>query len=124
MEVRYKVSEYRELAKEVCLLTNELKQLSDIICSRELYEDYTTQSNATCSAIDIIDKLKNFLVQMNFLTCNVAQDLQEKENEINDNIFSDDVDFVSGDTVELCNSEEGNSELLETSESEDVQEGN
>lgn len=124
MEVRYKVSEYRELAKEVCLLTNELKQLSDIICSRELYEDYTTQSNATCSAIDIIDKLKNFLVQMNFLTCNVAQDLQEKENEIDDNIFSDDVDFVSGDTVELYNSEEGNSELLETSESEDVQEGN
>lgn len=129
MEVAYTHREYRELAKEVCFLVNDLRQLSDIICSKELFNELTTQANATCSAIGIVDQLKNYLVQMNFLTCNAASGL--KEGEVDAGLLEygrmDNIDTSScstGDSMELHNTPEGSDTILEDSQTGPFEEGN
>ena len=128
MEVAYTHNEYRELAKEVCFLTNDLKQLTDIICSKELFGDTNSQANATCSAIAIVDRLKNFLVQMNFITCNAVAYGKENDNvgllERRGNNDSNTVDNIVGDSMELHNVTEGNSTVLEDSQTGPFEEGN
>lgn len=129
MEVAYTHKEYRELAKEVCFLVNDLRQLSDIICSKELFNELTTQANATCSAIGIVDQLKNYLVQMNFLTCNAASGL--KEGEVDAGLLeygrmdnNDTSSCDAGDNMELHNVTEGNNTVLEDSQTGPFEEGN
>lgn len=129
MEVAYTHNDYREMAKEVCFLTNDLKQLTDVICSKELFSDTNTQANATCSAIAVVDRLKNFLVQMNFITCNAVA--VGKENEENVGLLerrgdsdSNIIDNNAGDDMELHNVAEGNSGILEDSQTGNVEEGN
>lgn len=129
MEVAYTHREYRELAKEVCFLVNDLRQLSDIICSKELFNELTTQANATCSAIGIVDQLKNYLVQMNFLTCNAASGL--KEGEVDAGLLeygrmdnNDTSSCDAGDNMELHNVTEGNNTVLEDSQTGPFEEGN
>lgn len=129
MEVAYTHREYRELAKEVCFLVNDLRQLSDIICSKELFNELTTQANATCSAIGIVDQLKNYLVQMNFLTCNAASGL--KEGEVDAGLLecgrmdnNDTPSCDAGDNMELHNVTEGNNTVLEDSQTGPFEEGN
>lgn len=129
MEVAYTHREYRELAKEVCFLVNDLRQLSDIICSKELFDELTTQANATCSAIGIVDQLKNYLVQMNFLTCNAASGL--KEGEVDAGLLeygrmdnNDTSSCDAGDNMELHNVTEGDNTVLEDSQTGPFEEGN
>lgn len=129
MEVAYTHREYRELAKEVCFLVNDLRQLSDIICSKELFDELTTQANATCSAIGIVDQLKNYLVQMNFLTCNAASGL--KEGEVDAGLIeygrmdnNDTSSCDARDNMELHNVTEGDSTVLEDSQTGPFEEGN
>lgn len=129
MEVAYTHREYRELAKEVCFLVNDLRQLSDIICSKELFDELTTQANATCSAIGIVDQLKNYLVQMNFLTCNAASGL--KEGEVDAGLIeygrmdnNDTSSCDTGDNMELHNVTEGDNTVLEDSQTGPFEEGN
>lgn len=129
MEVAYTHREYRELAKEVCFLVNDLRQLSDIICSKELFDELTTQANATCSAIGIVDQLKNYLVQMNFLTCNAASGL--KEGEVDAGLIeygrmdnNDTSSCDAGDNMELHNVTEGDNTVLEDSQTGPFEEGN
>lgn len=129
MEVAYTHREYRELAKEVCFLVNDLRQLSDIICSKELFDELTTQANATCSAIGIVDQLKNYLVQMNFLTCNAASGL--KEGEVDAGLLeygrmdnNDTPSCDTGDNMELHNVTEGDNTVLEDSQTGPFEEGN
>lgn len=129
MEVAYTHREYRELAKEVCFLVNDLRQLSDIICSKELFNELTTQANATCSAIGIVDQLKNYLVQMNFLTCNAASGL--KEGEVDAGLLeygrmdnNDTSSCDAGDNMELHNVTEGDNTVLEDSQTGPFEEGN
>lgn len=130
MEISYTHKEYRELAKEVCFIVNDIRQLSDIICSAELFSDVNTQANATCRAISLVDQLKNYLVQMNFLTCNAASNLvRGGDNNVGliergtvDNSNNDDTHI--GNTVELHSSENGSEQLLENSKTGNVEEGN
>ena len=128
MEVAYTHNEYRELAKEVCFLTNDLKQLTDIICSKELFGDTNSQANATCSAIAIVDRLKNFLVQMNFITCNAVAYGKENDNlgllERRGDSDSNTIDDIVGDSMELHNVTEGDSTVLEDSQTGPFEEGN
>lgn len=127
MEVMYTNEDYKEMQKEVCYIMNDLKQLTDTICSSQYWNDFTLQANATCSAQALCDRLKNFLVQMNFITCNVASGGGVK----NDSLFdfgadnnSDTVDNSTGDNMELLDAEEGNKAVLEDSKTESVEEGN
>lgn len=68
---------------------SDLKQLTDSIVSNDLWNDFEYQSNATCKAISEIDLLKNYLVQMNFITYNVAIKEVRSDNT-DDNTRSDD----------------------------------
>ena len=117
--------------KKIIPKTNDddLRQLSDIICSKELFNELTTQANATCSAIGIVDQLKNYLVQMNFLTCNAASGL--KEGEVDAGLLecgrmdnNDTPSCDAGDNMELHNVTEGNNTVLEDSQTGPFEEGN
>lgn len=127
MEVRYTNNDYKEMQKEVCYLMNDLKQLTDTICSSQYWNDFVLQANATCSAQAICDKLKCFLVQMNFITCNVANSEEVQNDKIFDFGASDNNDTTScsvGDNMELYNVEEGSEPILQDSKTEYVEKGN
>lgn len=114
MEVAYTKDEYKQMQKEVCYLVNEIKQRTDTICSSQDWNDFTLQANLTCEVQAMCDMLKNYLVQMNFITCNVAMrgGVNNEYRDINNN---DALGDFFGDNMELHESEEVNSELLETS---------
>lgn len=126
MEVLYTNNDYREMQKEVCYIMNDLKQLTDDVCSSQLWNEFTLQANATCSAIALCDRLKNFLVQMNFITCNVANSGGVKNDSLFDfgaDMDSNTTDNSTGDSVEVLDVEEGSRTVLENSKTGDVQEG-
>ena len=127
MQVMYTNEDYKEMQKEVCYIMNDLKQMTDTICSAQYWNDFTLQANATCSAQALCDRLKNFLVQMNFITCNVANSGGVKNDSLFDFGTDNNSNIVSGnagDDMELYSTEEGSSTILEDGKTEYVQEGN
>lgn len=117
MEVVYTKEEYNALQKELCYLNNDFNQLIQTVCSDSFWNQFDLQANATCSAIGLLDRMKNFLAQMNFITCNVVESRMGKENSNGFNIGGDNnsniVGDSSGDDMELYNASEGNSTVLE-----------
>lgn len=127
MQVIYTESDYKELQKEVCYIMNDLKQLTDTICSSQYWRDFTLQANATCSAQAMCDLLKNYLVQMNFITCNVAMSNGGEQSGLfnfDTDMDSNTVDSNIGDNMELHTTEEISEQLLEDSQPENDEEGN
>lgn len=97
MKIMYSQSEYNKLQKEVCYLINELKQLTDSICSEDLWSDFTLQSNATCKAIKNVDTLKTYLCEMNLMSYNIAIGNTFSQEVLDD---STDVTESSSDSID------------------------
>ena len=125
MEVAYTHNDYREMIKEVLLINKGINDCVDILSSEGSWQDVTLQANAAYEAIQHIDRLKNFLVQINFITCNAASGLTGKEmlgiGDNNDSVDnSDTVSDSTGNDMELCDTNSGSETVLETSKSENV----
>lgn len=105
MEVICNKEDYIAMQKEVCYLGDNLKHLLEIICSSYDWSDFNLQASSTCEAIRICDMLKNYLVQMNFIDCNVSKvggDVNANKGLDNNNSNINN----TGDIVELYETED------------------
>lgn len=115
MQLDVDINKCIDYQKNICYYMNDLQYLVSTLCSQSNVYDKDAQVRATASAINICERMKNLLVQFNFIYDNI----KEEDEVVNrDNINNDTSSDIAGDDMELCDAPTVSDAILEDSESE------